>query len=252
MTVVVTLLAVVVTVLAFLVAGLLRSHAAILRRLHEAGIDLDGVSLPVVSSDPEQPSAASDPPTPRPNDAATGRSAADVGGVTPTGDPFTIGVVDRRHDTSLLFLSADCATCEPFWEAVGDGRAAAVSTPDHRLVVVTRDPADDLAGAIAQRRSDVPVIMSSRAWQDYEVPGSPYVVQVDGATGRVTGEGTSADWDQLQALAERGRAEASAPRNRRRRRGSDRPARDSDDELRAVGIRPGDPSLYPNDPTGGT
>ncbi len=245
MTIVVTVLAVVVALLALLVAGLLRSHAAILRRLHEAGIDLDGAALPILPTDPV---TADQPSTPRPNDAATGRAAADLAGVTPSGDPVTVAVVGRRHDTSLLFLSADCATCEPFWGAVGDGRAAATSTPEHRLVVVTRDPADDLAGTIARRPADVPVVMSSRAWHDYEVPGSPYVVQVDGASGRVTGEGTSADWDQLQALATRGRAEA--PPARRRRRARDRrPARDSDDELRAVGIHPGDPSLHPDDPT---
>ncbi|MBA2326358.1 MAG: hypothetical protein H0V95_06910 [Actinobacteria bacterium] len=45
MAVLVTLLAVVVALLALLVAGVLRSHAEILRSLHDLGVDLDP-SLP--------------------------------------------------------------------------------------------------------------------------------------------------------------------------------------------------------------
>lgn len=248
MTVVVTALAVVVAVLALLVAGLLRSHAVMLRRLHEAGVpELDGElegersSLPLVPADQE---------TPRPNDTPAGRAGVDLTGVSPVGDPLVIAVAERRHDTSLLFLSADCLTCQPFWEAVGDGRAQELSDPTHRLVVVTRGPEAELAGTIAQRPADVPVIMSTEAWQDYGVPGSPYFVHVDGPTGRVRGEGTSASWEAMVDLAGRGRAETadrfdrSSGRGGRRGRRSDRPARDSDEELRTMGIEPGDPSLY--------
>lgn len=247
MTIVVTGLVLIVIVLALLVAGLLRSHAVILRRLHEAGVpELDGggALLPLASDDDE-------PATPRPNDAPTGRAAPDLTGTSADGDPMVVAVAGRRHDTSLLFLSADCATCEPFWEAVGDGRAHRISTPEHRLVVVARGGESDLVATIAQRPADVPVLLSSEAWQDYQVPGSPYIVHVDGPSGRIRGEGTSASWDQLVDLASRGRSETTerfeSGRARRRNRHSgrdDRPPRDSDGELEAVGILPGDPSLY--------
>lgn len=247
MTIVVTALVLVVAVLALLVAGLLRSHAVILRRLHEAGVPElggDGALLPMAPADNE-------PATPRPNDAPTRRDAPDLTGTNTDGDPMVVAVAGRRHDTSLLFLSADCATCEPFWQAVGDGRAARLGTPDHRLVVVSRGGESDLVASIAQRPVDVPVLLSSEAWQDYQVPGAPYIVHIDGPSGRIRGEGTSASWDQLVDLAGRGRTETAdafedrpARRGRRGRR-NDLPARDSDEELEAVGIAPGDPSLYP-------
>lgn len=249
MTIVVTALVVVVAVLALLVAGLLRSHAVILRRLHESGVPElggDGALLPMAPADDE-------PATPRPNDAPTGRAAPDLTGTSAVGDPMVVAVAGRRHDTSLLFLSADCATCEPFWEAVGDGRAERISTPDHRLVVVSRGGESDLVATIARRPADVPVVLSSEAWRDYQVPGAPYIVHVDGPSGRIRGEGTSASWDQLVDLAGRGSTETadrfgdSPGRRGRRTRGPDLPARDSDEELEAVGIRPGDPSLYQED-----
>ena len=259
MTIVVTVLCIAVAVLGLLVAGLLRSHAVMLRRLHEIGFpDLDDLGAPRDGTLPLAPSDTGDTrrdehdhdDTPRPNDAPTGRAAADLSGVTPHGDPVVLGVAGRRHDTSLLFLSSDCLTCQPFWEAVGDGRAAATSTPGRRLVVVTKGPEEELAGTIARRPADVPVVMSSQAWADYEVPGSPYAIHVDGPSGRVRGEGTSASWEQLLVLLDRGAAETADrfdARGRRRRGRTGRPARDSDDELRAVGILPGDPSLYPDD-----
>ena len=33
------------------------------------------------------------------------------------------------------------------------------------------------------------VVMSSEAWDAYGVPGSPYFVYIDGATGSIVGEG---------------------------------------------------------------
>ena len=57
MVVLVTLLAVAVGLLSLLVAGLLRSHAEILRSLHELGVDLDpGTRAPsaTVSAPPSQ------------------------------------------------------------------------------------------------------------------------------------------------------------------------------------------------------
>jgi len=56
----------------------------------------------------------------------------------------------------------------------------------------------DLEESISQLRrlvpTDVPVVLSSAAWDDYRVPGSPYFVFVDGPSGAVTGEGSAAAW----------------------------------------------------------
>lgn len=245
MTIVVTVLVVVVAVLALLVAGLLRSHAAMLRHLHDLGMGLYD----------EQGNAAADaapagtPETPRPNDAPAGRRAPDVAGTTPAGDATGYSLAGRDHDTLVLFLSVDCATCQDFWSALVDGRAARVESSGRRLLVVTRGPQDELGGTLGGRASAVPVVMSSETWQAYQVPGSPYVVHVDGPSGRVRGEGTSGSWDQLLALVDRGATETVGRFARRGRRAPRHGApRDSDEELLAIGLRPDDPSLYADQP----
>jgi len=74
--------------------------------------------------------------------------------------------------------------------------------------------------------------MSSDAWQDYRVPGAPYFVLVDGATGRIAGEGSAQTWHQVTSLMGSAGGDAS-PRERL-----------VDAELGAAGILPGDPWLY--------
>ena len=69
------------------------------------------------------------------------------------------------------------------------------------------------------------------------VPGSPYFVLVDGAAGRVEGEGTGTSWPQVRNLI------VSASDDTRD--GAGREAR-IDRELLAHGIAPGDPVLYPD------
>ena len=51
-----------------------------------------------------------------------------------------------------------------------------------------------------QRRSRS--IMSSQAWADYEVPGSPYFLLIE--DGRVTGEGSGTTWQQVRGAARAG------------------------------------------------
>lgn len=241
MTVVVTLLVVVVAVLCLLVVGLLRSHAAMLRHLHDLGMGLyDEGDQP-----PRRPAApAPDEATPRPNDAPTGRPAPEVTGTTPAGDTAAWSLAGRDHDTLVLFLSVDCGTCQDFWSALVDGRAEQVERADRRLLVVTRGPESELVGTLAGRPSAVPIVMSDHTWEAFRVPGSPYVVHVDGPTGRVRGEGTSASWEQLLELVDRGATETAGRFRRGGRRG---PPRDSDEELLAIGLRPGDPSLHPDE-----
>src|SRR4029079_9053304 len=91
---------------------------------------------------------------------------------------------------------------------------------------------------------------------DYGVPGSPYFVLVHGPSGRVRGEGTGPDWDQVSSLLERATGEvahAAQPAANRVRKPSSDADRESriDTELLAAGVPPGDTSLYtPPTPAG--
>jgi hypothetical protein len=78
--------------------------------------------------------------------------------------------------------------------------------------------------------------MSSHAWSDYEVPGSPYFVLIDGD---VRGEGVATTWDALASLI------TDAIEDQRADTGGSARARHVDEVLAAAGIGPDDPSLYP-------
>ena len=94
--------------------------------------------------------------------------------------------------------------------------------------------------------------MSTEAWGEYEVPGSPFFVLVDGPSGRRIGEGVANHFHQVAELVRRAEVDARsfAPGSRSRAyaEGLDGPARElaNDRELMAAGILPGDPSLYPS------
>jgi len=267
MTAVVAVLALVVMLLSVLVVSLLRSHAEILRALHDLGHDLD----PSASDGPATgrgsgfdsrsgPDSRSGFDTvdgvPGPADAL-GRMARDIAGPTPSGDAVVLGM-GGRGATLVAFLSSGCLTCHRFWSAFADGVALA---DGQRLVVATRgeeseSPAAlaDLAAGLAPR--GIPVVMSSDAWDDYGVPVAPYFVLVDGD--RVVGEGAAAGWDQVLALLERARADQAAARDHadgdgaggagpvsRSRRSVLTGNRERiDADLAAAGIRPGDPRLH--------
>jgi len=231
MTVVVVALCIVVVAQLVLVVGLLRSHAEILRRLHELGAGID----------PEQPDAAPARPdgvdafATAPSAPIDGRNADDVVGVSPSGEVLALRVREVRHDTVLVFLSSSCAGCKPYWPAL-----EAPDVPgDTRVVIVTRGAPDEDADAIARLAPPgATVVMSNETWDAHDVPGSPYVVHVDGGTGRVRGEGTAGTWPAvrrllLQGAAGRDKAAADARRER-----------DADRHLLAAGIAPGDSSLY--------
>src|SRR5439155_8894695 len=98
MPVLVTVEAVAIVLLGLLVAGLLRSHAEILRALHDLGVDL---------GDARAGSAPAAAVSLRTNDA----DAHDVVGVSPDGDTVTVGVVGVRQPTLVAFLSSGCLTC---------------------------------------------------------------------------------------------------------------------------------------------
>ena len=205
MTLVVVLLAIAVGVLALLVFGLLRTHAEILRALDRAGISLD-------EDGPAE--ASSGPGTDGSGDAAAAApgAARDLVGTVPAGGPTKIAVAGVPHLTLLAFLSSGCRTCQRFWEAFAEP-GLELPGGDTRLVIVGQDPAHDSESALAALvPPGVKAVLSSAAWQDYDVPGSPYFALVDGAGGRVVGAGTALGWDQLSDLLQRALDEAGPGR----------------------------------------
>lgn len=245
MTALVTVLTVVVAAQLLLVVGLLRSHAEILRQLHSLGAGVDPDGVPATATGPV--SSPSGLPTPEPLATqlgplapAEGRRARDVSGISPSGEVLAMRVTDVDHDTVLVFLSSSCAGCKPYWSQL----AAGTGVPDGtRVVVVTREEPEEDAAAIAELApAGLPVVMSSQTYEAFEVPGSPYVVHVDGSSGRVRGEGTAASWPAVRDLLLRGSASEGSPRAKAA--ADARRERDADRHLLAAGISPGDPSLY--------
>ena len=223
MTAVVVGLALAVLLLGVLVAGLLRSHAEILKALHELGaglepdsagpvpVTIDGVTAPRRSGDLSVPDS--------------------VSGETLDGEILALSLLGQ--DTMVAFLSSGCSTCQEFWTAFRDDPPL---PPGARLVVVTRGPDEESPSALAERRpSAVPVLMSDETWEAFGVPGSPYFAYVD-ATGQLVGEGSGASWQQVLDLMRQSRADAIA----RRTKGPDR----DDAVLKEAGIDDRHPSLW--------
>ncbi len=240
---------VVLALLALLVVGLLRSHAEILRRLDELG---RGAAA--------QPRAAVGPGA-RPDGSAisapprTGETtAADVAGTTLRGDAVKVSVAMSEAGTLLAFLSSGCSTCRTFWDGLRTADRPALPF-GVRLVVVAKDASYESPTKLRELApADAPVVLSSDAWDAYEVPGSPYFVFVDGR-GRIAGEGMAQSWGQVvslltDALAEAADAasfEPAAPTGvvdlGPGRRFGDRLDK-VDAELARGGIADGHPSLY--------
>jgi len=237
MTVVVVVLALVVALLTLLVAGLLRSHAEILRRLEGLGAGIGPAADPRTSAVPGPPAVPA------------GRVATDISGTTLDGGARALRVAGSAGDTLLLFLSSGCLTCQPFWRAAADPSAVPLP-PGTRVVVVAKDLDEESPSGLAQvAGAGAELVLSTSAWRSYGVPGSPYAVLVDGPTGRVRGEGTGADFDQVarllaQATGDLAYVGEATPRGSKARSDAAR-ERDTDAELLAAGIVPGDPSLYP-------
>ncbi len=162
-----------VVLLIVLVAGLLRSHAEILRRI---GPGEQGVA-----------------PPPRPRAGSRGVAAPALTGATPAGDAVSLAFDDRAPSTLLAFLTTGCSTCAGFWESLGERHL-----PDVQTVIVTHGAERELPAKLRKLAPEgVPVVMSSSAWEDFEVPGAPYFVLVDGT---IRGEGTASTWQGLTSL----------------------------------------------------
>ena len=243
MPVLVTLLAVVVGLLVLLVAGLLRSHAEILRALHQLGVDLDPASSGDATSGATN--IRSIPVTGGP-----GKQARDVMGATPSGDAVSIAVREVRHMTLLAFLSSGCSTCLDFWSAFASEAAPEVPG-DARLVIVTKGAEHESVSAVQRLApSRIPVVMSTEAWDGYDVPVAPFFVLVDGASDAIVGEGAASNWGQVTSLMAQAVTDAGITKRARRSHAPGRPRSDAfrearvDQDLLAAGIMPGDARLY--------
>ncbi len=239
MTAIVVIEGVVILLLAVLVAGLLRSHAEILRRLHELGAGDDHTSA-------HAPAAVPLSPTRRPRALQEAPGTA-ITGMSPQGATVSVALQGSRGYTLLAFLSSGCSTCKTFWaEFAKDGHES--PRGGVRTVIVTKSAMDESLGDIRRLApSDPLTIMSSEAWDDFKVPFTPYFALVDSDRGVVVGDGAAAGWQQLVGLVDRalGDVAESIPLHRST---TDRLA-DSEEELRRAGIAPGDPVLYQR-PTG--
>ena len=264
MLVVVVVEGVAIALFALLVLGLLRSHALILRALHElgAGLDLE----PEGNAGRGAHRAGADRSTgPVPVDIERGVQpatrpatvAVPITGTTLTGEEVTIPVQGEGRRTLVAFLSSGCGVCQTFWDELSSGVPDVPG--DARLVVLAKGTDEESVSRLRELAgTSLEVVQSSDTWQAYGVPGSPYFVYVE--DGAITGEGSSTSWKQvrdLMAQSVRDTAEA-----RRRAGRSARPAgvalgpmtdlvdvARADRELLGAGIRPGHPSLYENPDT---
>jgi hypothetical protein len=207
---------IVMVLLVALVAGLLRSHAEILRRLGPPDENDNQVDVIV------------------PAQRRSGDAAPAIAGTTLGGDAVALSF-EGGGRTLLAFLSSGCATCDEFWA----GLDAHALPGGARAVAVTKGPERESPSRLADVAPvRTPVIMSSRAWQDYGVPGSPYFVLVDGD---VKGEGTAASWSALARMLSDASGDSAAAAGLSAAPDGDR----IDARFAAAGILAGDPSLYP-------
>lgn len=251
MTAAVVVLSIAVVLLGVLVAGLLRSHAEILKALHDlgAGVELDRAGRASGERPGPQPvtidGVTAPPAGPRPE------APAAVVGSTLDGESVAIPLTGAPRDTLVAFLSSGCGTCQVFWDTFAAGVRDVPG--DARLVVVTQDDEESPSALRKLVTPSIEHVLSDETWTAFDVPGSPYFVYVD-AGGRVIGEGSAATWDAVANLLRQAQADDAERAARAARSGSTAERRSRDEQaLAAAGIQPGDPSLWnqPTQPDGG-
>lgn len=222
MVAVVSVETILLVLLVVLVAGLLRSHAEILRRLGPADEAGETDDAPGAVPPPAGPA-----PGPREERAAA------IAGATLDGDAVALDFAGAASAPTLLaFLTTTCSVCAAFWQTLGERRLPGVQT-----VIVAHGAERERPRRLRELAPPgVPVVMSSRAFTDYRVPGSPYFVLVDGW---VRGEGSASTWEALSSLV------ADAIADEHEARGGQGRTERVDEILAGAGIGPGHPSLYP-------
>jgi hypothetical protein len=209
------------------IVALLRSHADILRRLAalEERAAAGGSVAPEVSG----------------GEVTT---AGPISGTTLRGDSVTLAFGPGSPVTLLAFLTSGCASCAPLWDGLHEGRGVDSLAP--RVAVVTHDAMRESPTRLDRLApAGTEVIMSSAAWADYAVPGSPHFVLTDGAGG-ILGRGSALSWSQLQTMVADARADAR--RAAEPARTTEQRVERSEGALASAGIGPGHPSLYPSAP----
>jgi hypothetical protein len=200
---------IVILLLLILVAGLLKSHAEILRELQRLGGR--------IGDNGEGPGGV----------RFTGLGEAplmELAGSDPSGVERSVSLAHGRGETLLAFLSTGCASCLAFWEALG-GKPD-MPTGSTRPVIVTKGSEHESPNEVRKLAPPgVPLVMSSEVWESFRVPLTPFFMLIDGA-GRVIGEGSALHWDQLLGLLRRALDEAG--------------------QGEAAAISPDDPTLYEN------
>ncbi|MDQ4007242.1 MAG: hypothetical protein M3211_03985 [Actinomycetota bacterium] len=130
--------------------------------------------------------------------------AVDIRGVTPTGEATTVALESSPVPTLLAFLSTSCGICTGLWQRLRDEGLGDVA-PGVVPVVVTKDGAQedhDRVRGLADGGA-LSVVLSGEAWDDYEVPGSPYLLLVAGDPGSVVAEGAVSQWEDLVSMVAR-------------------------------------------------
>jgi hypothetical protein len=226
--------ALLVVVLGVFVLALIHSYAGLVAKVEESSL--------------VTPRRGADR-TPQQRSAAASSPASQVTGVTPLGDGVVLPLVGVDHDTLLAFLTSTCTSCQRLWSELVDADGSVLPS-QLRLVVVPKGPDQESPAAILAAAPDsVDVVMSSVAWSDFKVPGSPYFVLVDGASGSVRGEGTALSWPRVVDLAAVAtgddRLADGIAHDPRKPTGDLRREAEVDRLLLDAGILPGDPSLYP-------
>ena len=166
--------------------------------------------------------------------------APELAGVTPDGDAVKLAFEGAGTAPTLLaFLTSGCGTC-----ARSGRRSASAGCPVVRTVIVTHGADRERPAKLRSLApAGIPVVMSSEAWADYEIPGAPYFVMVDQA---IRGEGVATTWRALASLV----SDAIEDQRDAQRPGAgERRAERIDETFAAAGIGPGHPSLYPDSQT---
>lgn len=181
MTALVTIETLLLVLLAFLVAGLLRSHAEILRSLNAPAIGEGASEIP-------------------PEEKVGGVSkAVEFTGTTMRGDAVHVPVPHPSSRLVLAFLTSGCTSCRSMWRVFQNEHLQLPGNAE--LMVVTRDRTSESTSRLRKLgASAVPLVMSSSAWEAYRVPGSPYFVCLDGKN--VRGEGSADSWQGVLSFLE--------------------------------------------------
>lgn len=207
----------VILLLVVLVAGLLRSHAEILRQLDSLG------------AGEHQDTFVAAPRRHREQGPAQV-----ITGVTPAGAAASVALSGGKGRTLLAFLSSTCTACATFWQD-----ATGPSLEGIRPVVVTKGSEAESPAAIARlAHPQLTTLMSTEAWEAFHVLATPYFALVDNASGRIVGEGSAPDWPRVADMVRRALADDGLHRSTGQRKA------DVDEELAAAGFEPGDPRLY--------